>query len=91
MDRAYEPPGFVPTSPDALGVFAREPSSLSIGNLKSQHHGLRIGVRSVLDVEDYGPVAILGETAFLRSIAGGISQPDAQARARRADVCCAAR
>ena len=64
-----------------MGVFAREPSSLSIGNLKSEHHAVRVRMRSVLDVEDYGQMAIFGETACLRSVAGGISQPNAQARA----------
>jgi hypothetical protein len=81
VDRAYEPPGFVAASPDSLGVFARGPSTLCIGNLKSEHHAVRLRVRSVLDIEDCGPMAILGDPACLRSIAGGISQPDAQARA----------
>ena len=80
MDHAYEPPGFVAASPEALGVFAREPSSLAIGNLKSEHHQVRVRVRSVLDAEADAPMAILRETACLRSIAGGISQADAQAR-----------
>ena len=104
VDAAYEPPGFVAASPDALGVFSRDPASLPIGHLKSSHHhgacsrygyhvvactrlrralcipllAVSVHVRSVLDcADDLGQMPFFGQNANLRSVAGGISQPDA--------------
>ena len=75
----YEPPGFVAASPEALGVFSREPASLPIGHLKSSHHLVSVHVRSVLDcADDLAQMPLFGHNAILRSVAGGISQPDAQ-------------
>ena len=79
VDASYEPPGFVAASPDALGVFARDPASLPIGHLKSGHHQVSVRVRSVLDcADDLAQMPLFGQNANLRSVAGGISQPEWQ-------------
>ena len=79
VDASYEPPGFVAANPDALGVFACQPASLPIGHLKSGHHQVSVLVRSVLDcADDLVQMPSFGQNANLRSVAGGIIQPDAQ-------------
>ncbi|MEW5297667.1 MAG: hypothetical protein WDW36_000861 [Sanguina aurantia] len=45
----YEPPYFVPAEHDGVGHFPREPFSMQVGALTTEHHDISLKVKSVLD------------------------------------------
>jgi len=69
----YEPPGFVAANADSLGSFARAPTCLPFGGVRSDHHTSKVAVRSLLDSLEETPYSQCG-----RSMA--VAQEDGQAR-----------